>query len=79
MIRCEVCGGTGFRHDAVEEVFQVDGRYILIEDIPATVCMRCGEKTFDAQTAEAIRRRLHGEGRAQRSVEMAVFAHPNAL
>nr|VFK52714.1 MAG: YgiT-type zinc finger domain-containing protein [Candidatus Kentron sp. TC]VFK63717.1 MAG: YgiT-type zinc finger domain-containing protein [Candidatus Kentron sp. TC] len=75
MIPCEVCGGTGFRHDEVEEVFQVDGRYILVQDIPATVCMRCGEKTFDAQTAETIRRRLHGEGSAQRSVEMAVFAY----
>nr|VFJ46488.1 MAG: YgiT-type zinc finger domain-containing protein [Candidatus Kentron sp. DK] len=75
MPRCEICGGIGLRHEEVEEVFHVDGRYILVERIPATVCPRCGEKTFDAKTAEAIRRRLHGEGQPERSVEMAVFAY----
>nr|VFJ60073.1 MAG: YgiT-type zinc finger domain-containing protein [Candidatus Kentron sp. FW] len=75
MIQCEVCGGTGLRPDEVEEVFHVDGRYILVEHIPATVCPRCGEKTFDTQTAETIRQHLHGDGKPQRQVEMAVFAY----
>lgn len=75
MSRCEVCSGREFRREEVEEVFHVDGRYVLVEHIPATVCVQCGEKTFDPETAEAIRRRLHGERKPQRSVEMEVFAY----
>nr|VFK19598.1 MAG: YgiT-type zinc finger domain-containing protein [Candidatus Kentron sp. LPFa]VFK34050.1 MAG: YgiT-type zinc finger domain-containing protein [Candidatus Kentron sp. LPFa]VFK58834.1 MAG: YgiT-type zinc finger domain-containing protein [Candidatus Kentron sp. UNK]VFK68593.1 MAG: YgiT-type zinc finger domain-containing protein [Candidatus Kentron sp. UNK] len=76
MFSCEICGGVEFHHEKVEEVFHVDMRYILVEHIPASVCVRCGEKTFDAETAEGIRRYLHGEGKPQRrSVEMEVFAY----
>jgi len=75
MYKCEVCGGREFRQEEVEETFHVDGRYILVEHIPATVCTRCGEKTFDADTAEGVRRRLHGESKPLRSVEMEVFSY----
>jgi len=75
MFQCEICGRIESRRDEVAEVFHVDGRYIPVEHIPATVCVHCGEKTFDAETAENIRRRLHGEGKPLRSVEMEVFAY----
>ena len=72
---CAVCGGSDFRQESVEEVFHVGGRYMLVEDIPATVCARCGEKTFDAATAEGIRHRLHGDGKPERSLTLDVFAY----
>ncbi|MCI0668603.1 MAG: YgiT-type zinc finger protein [Methylococcaceae bacterium] len=74
MSKCEVCGGREFRCNEVEEVFHVDGRYVLVEHIPATVCVQCGEKTFDAATAESIRQMLHDRRRPTRSVAMEVLA-----
>ena len=74
MSHCQVCGGGTFRHEEVEEMFHLGDRYVLVEHIPAKVCVQCGEKTFDAETAEGIRRRLHGESKPRRSVEMEVFA-----
>ncbi len=74
MSKCEVCGSHEFRRENVEEVFHVNGRYVLVEHIPATVCVRCGEKTFDATTAEGIRQMLHERRQPARSVEMEVFA-----
>lgn len=72
MFQCEIRGGTEFRQEQVEQVFHVDERYIPVEHIPATVRARRGGKTFDAETAEGIRRRLHDEDRPrQRAVEMA--------
>ena len=59
MSRCEVCGGRDFRREEVEVGFHVDGRYVLVEHLLATVCVQCGEKTFDPEAGEAIRRRLH--------------------
>lgn len=75
MPKCEVCGGHEFRREDVEEVFCVDGRYMLVEHIPATVCAQCGEKTFDANTAEGIRRMLHERRQPARAVAMDVFAY----
>jgi YgiT-type zinc finger domain-containing protein len=74
MIKCEVCCNRNFRREEVEEIFHVDRRYVLVEHIPATVCVQCGEKTFDAATAEGIRQTLHGQRQPTRSVAMEVFA-----
>jgi YgiT-type zinc finger domain-containing protein len=74
MDKCEVCGGREFRREEVEEIFHVNARYVLVEHIPATVCVQCGEKTFDAETAEGLRRMLHEQQRPARSVPMEVFA-----
>jgi len=75
MSKCEVCGGTEFRHEEVEEVFHINGHYALVEHIPATVCMQCGEKTFNAETTEGIRKMLHERHQRARSVAMDVFAY----
>ena len=75
MSKCEICGGRAFRNEEVEDVFQLGGRYVLVEHIPATVCVQCGEKTFEAATAEAIRQMLHDGRQATRKVDMEVFAY----
>ncbi|MGB5062623.1 MAG: type II toxin-antitoxin system MqsA family antitoxin [Candidatus Competibacter sp.] len=74
MSKCEICGGHKVHREEVEEVFYVNGRYVLVEHIPATVCLQCGEKTFDAETAESIRRLLHGQSKPKRSTVLDVFA-----
>ncbi|MBK6432973.1 YgiT-type zinc finger protein [Candidatus Amarolinea dominans] len=46
MFRCQVCGSTEARSEVVSEVFLVDGLPVLVEEIPAVVCARCGDATF---------------------------------
>ena len=43
MFRCHVCGATEARQASVDEVFVIDGKYVLVEGIPASICARCGE------------------------------------
>jgi HTH-type transcriptional regulator/antitoxin MqsA len=76
MNRCHVCGNAEFREETVSEVFQIDGKTILVENIPARVCTRCGEPTFSRETTEKIRRMVHGEADPIRTVRMDVFAYP---
>ena len=57
----------------VEEVFQIDGKYFLINHIPATVCRRCGDETFSRETAEKIRRMVHGRSKPKKSIPLKVF------
>ena len=53
----------------------MQGRRILVEDIPASVCLRCGEATFSRQTTEQVRRMLNGEAKPVRSEEVDVFEY----
>ena len=75
MFRCHVCGAMEVRQVLVDEVFVIDGKHVLVEDIPANVCVRCGEATFSRKTTERIRRMVYGEAYPVRAVVMDVFAY----
>jgi YgiT-type zinc finger domain-containing protein len=74
MFRCHVCGNTSAKSDFVNEVFTVEGRRVLVEQIPAQVCERCDEATFSRETTEKIRQLVHGAGQPVRTVPLDVFA-----
>jgi YgiT-type zinc finger domain-containing protein len=63
------------REEQVSEVFLIDGRVVLVEDIPAQICRQCGEATFSRETTEKIRRMVHGEAEPVKSVQVDVFAY----
>lgn len=73
MSECAVCGCNQSRPDLVDEVFQVDGAYVLVEHIPAKICTRCGEKSISLETVEAVRLTIKGGASPYRSVRMSVF------
>ena len=75
MFRCHVCGAMQARQEFVTEVFTIDGKRVLVEGIPATVCARCGEATFSRETTERIRRMLHGEAKPVRAEVLEVFTY----
>lgn len=70
---CVICHANECREELVEEVFRVDGKYVLVGSIPAVVCSRCGEQSFSRETTEKIRRMVHGQAKARKSVPMKVF------
>jgi YgiT-type zinc finger domain-containing protein len=59
----------------VDEIFVIDGKHVLVEGIPAHVCVRCGEATFSRETTERVRRMVHGEAQAARIAAMDVFVY----
>ena len=75
MRKCDVCGGSVFHRQSVQQVFDVAGQMALVEDIPASVCDRCGDATLDLQTAEHVRRMVHGEAHPRKRVNVDVFAY----
>lgn len=74
MFRCHVCGKTEERQGLVNEVFDIDGKPVRVENIPATVCMNCGETVFSRETTERVRQIVHSEAKPVKSVQMDVFA-----
>ena len=73
MFMCAACHAKDGREEYVDEVFRVGGQYVLVGEIPALVCARCGEQSFSRETAEKVRLVVHGEAKASRSIPMEVF------
>lgn len=75
MFQCHVCGASEAEETFVDEVFHVANKHLLVQQIPATVCARCGEKIFSRETTERIRRMLHGDTKPIKSIPLEVFAY----
>ena len=73
MFTCSICGAREGREEFVEEVFRIDGKYVLVGHIPASVCARCGEETFSRETTERIRVMVHGQAQPTKSIALKVF------
>ena len=73
MFTCSVCGAVDGREELVEEIFRIDGKYVLVDRIPATVCARCGEESFSRETTERIRLMVHGRTEPAKSIALKVF------
>lgn len=75
MFKCHVCGSTNAREELVSEIFQIEGKTVLVEKIPAQVCERCGEEIFSKETVEKVRLLVYGRAKPIKSVQMDVFAY----
>ena len=73
MFNCHVCGSTAAKNQFVSEMFTIDDRRVLVENIPAQVCERCGEPTFSRDTTEKVRLLVNG-ARPSKTVPLDVFA-----
>lgn len=73
MFECHVCGSREGKPRPVTQMFLIDDRPLIIEDVPSMVCSRCGEAIFDIATVEKIRRMIHGNARPAKSVMTDVF------
>ena len=75
MTTCIVCGAEDCREELVDEVFNVDGRYVLVGSVPATVCGKCGEKTFSRESTENVRRIVHEGPKEPDTVPLEVYKY----
>ena len=75
MFNCHVCGSTEAQSEQVDEVFRIDGKLFVVEQIPATVCSRCGEVSFKMETAERVRKMVHGDSQPIKTIQVDVFAY----
>jgi HTH-type transcriptional regulator/antitoxin MqsA len=75
MFRCHVCGKSESRQELVSEVFDIKGKPVRVEEIPATVCLHCGEAVFSRDATERVGRMVHGEANPFKSIQMDVFAY----
>ena len=52
MSQCQTCNVSESRTANVNKFFQIEGKLVLVKNIPALVCCQCEEVTFSAETTE---------------------------
>jgi len=69
---CDFCGGTLYSKTVPLE-FRIKGELIVIEDVPAEVCNRCGQKYLSAQTDAGIEQLFKTKPHADKTITVPVF------
>ena len=69
---CDLCGSP-LIEDRVTYTIELDGKWIIIEGVPAKVCPQCGGKLFSPKTVERLQQIAWGQKKPRRTVETPVF------
>lgn len=59
----------------VTYTLELDGKFYLIEHVPARVCRETGEQFFAPETVERIQHLIHGNQRPVKTIKTPVFEY----
>ncbi len=62
-----------FVEKQVTYTVETEGRIVVIEHVPARVCIETGEQFFSPETVERIHAIVRGGGKPARTVETPVY------
>ncbi|MCJ7433754.1 MAG: YgiT-type zinc finger protein [Anaerolineales bacterium] len=62
-----------FVPEKVTYTIEIDGKLIVVEQVPARVCLETGEQLFSAETVERIQQLLLSKQKPTRVMEVPVF------
>jgi YgiT-type zinc finger domain-containing protein len=57
----------------VTYMLEVEGKFILVADVPARVCLETGEHFFAPETVERLQQTILGQGKPHHVIETPVF------
>jgi YgiT-type zinc finger domain-containing protein len=62
-----------FVPEKVTYTIEIDGKLLVIEHVPARVCLETGEQLFSPETVERIQQLLFNNQKPTRMMEVPVF------
>lgn len=71
--RCEHCDGR-IRERKVDLSRKFDGKYVVIENVPAGVCTECGTRYYAANVLKTIEEVARGRRKAKRELTVPVYS-----
>lgn len=71
--RCEYCQGAIVER-RVNLSRKVRGKYILIENVPAGVCSKCGTRYYAANVLKTIEETIRGRKKVKKEVLVPVYS-----
>lgn len=70
---CEYCNGP-IVEKRVTLHRRMKGNYVLIENVPAGVCMECGTRYYAANILKMIEESVRGKRQVEREIVVPVYA-----
>jgi YgiT-type zinc finger domain-containing protein len=70
---CEICD-TPLQEKLIKQDFWIRGELIVVEDVPAGVCPRCGEKVVKAEVGKEIAQLIENSERIAQAPKISVPA-----
>ncbi len=68
---CEICN-TPMQKKIIKQDFWIRGKLIVVEDVPAGVCPRCGEKVVKADVGRWIIKLIENSERIAKAPKISV-------
>jgi hypothetical protein len=68
-----------FTEQRVRYTLEVDGRFVIIEQVPARVSLRTGERFFSPETVERLQEIVWGQKAPSRVVQAPVYEFTPAM
>ena len=57
----------------VTYTLEKDGRFVIVENVPARVCLETGEQFFSPETVERLQRMLWEDEKPKKVIETPVY------
>ena len=61
------------RETKVTYTLEMDGKFFIIENVPARVCVETGEQFFSPETVERLRQTILGREKPKKTIETPVY------
>ena len=68
---CEICN-TSMQEKLIKQDFWIQGKLIVVEDVPAGVCPKCGEKVVKADVGRWIIKLIENSERIAKAPKISV-------
>lgn len=62
-----------FVEQKVNYTLEMEGKFFIIENVPARVCVETGEPLFSPETVERIQQMIRGKEKPSRIIETPVY------
>ena len=72
-MKCEVCGRGERRDQRIRYSLPLDDKLLVVDNVPAIVCDRCGEVTLSPAVTERLKRTAWESRRPARIIEAEVY------
>jgi len=71
-MKCVFCGGR-VEKKKVTFSYEEDSKYLLVKNVPAEVCTKCGEKTYSPEVTDELLRFAKEKFKPVKTIKVPVF------
>lgn len=71
-MKCVFCGGK-VEKGLVTFCYEEDDKHLFVENVPAEICTKCGEKTYSPEVTDELLRFAKDEFKPVKTIEVPVF------